>query len=308
MRATRLVSLLLLLQMRGQLTATELAGHFGVSVRTVHRDVEALVDAGVPVEAVRGPAGGYRLAGGYRTKLTGLTADEAEALFVAPAPAAELGLGGVLANARLKVLAALPTELQERASRAERYFHLDTRGWFRGEDKVPHLPTIAAATWQGRRLTARYREGPRVVRRTLDPLGLVLKGGAWYLVAHRSAGMRVYRVSRFVSVRVRDDSFERPDGFELAFYWEEWSRAFEGSRPRIEVTIRASELVRRLLPRDSHGEDGVYVVAFEDLEEAFRELLKFGPDAEVLEPPELRARIAEAASEVAAMYDIRAIR
>ena len=139
MRATRLVSLLLLLQMRGQLTAQELADHFEVSVRTIHRDVESLGAAGVPVEAVRGPAGGYRLAGGYRTKLTGLTAAEAEALFVAPAPAAELGLGGVLANARLKVLAALPAELQERASRAERYFHLDTRGWFRGEDTVPHL-------------------------------------------------------------------------------------------------------------------------------------------------------------------------
>ena len=308
MRATRLVSLLLLLQLRGQLTATELAGHFEVSVRTIHRDVEALVAAGVPVEAVRGPAGGYRLPGGYRTKLTGLTAAEAEALFVAPAPAAELGLGGVLANARLKVLAALPAELQERASRAERYFHLDARGWFRAEDTVPHLPTIAAATWQGQRLSARYREGPRVVRRTLDPLGLVLKGGAWYLVARRSAGMRVYRVSRFTSVRVRAEGFERPEGFDLASYWDEWSRTFESSLRRVEVKLRASDLVRRFLPRDIRGEDGVYVVGFESLEDAFRELLKFGPDAEVLEPPELRARIAEAASEVAAMYDVRAIR
>jgi predicted DNA-binding transcriptional regulator YafY len=302
MRATRLVSLLLLLQMRGQLTATELAGHFEVSVRTIHRDVEALADAGVPVEAVRGPAGGYRLSGGYRTRLTGLTADEAEALFVAPAPAAELGLGGVLANARLKVLAALPAELQERATRAERYFHLDTRGWFRGEDTVPHLPTIAAATWQGRRLSARYREGRRVVRRTLDPLGLVLKGGAWYLVARRSVGMRVYRVSRFASVRMREDGFERPEGFDLAAYWEESSRAFEASRRRVEVTIRASDLVRRFLPRDAHGEDGVFVVGFESLEEAFRELLKFGPDAEVLEPAELRERIAQTAADVSALY------
>jgi predicted DNA-binding transcriptional regulator YafY len=288
--------------MRGQLTATELAAHFDVSVRTIHRDVEALGAAGVPVEAVRGPAGGYRLAGGYRTKLTGLTASEAEALFVAPAPAAELGLGGVLANARLKVLAALPAELQERASRAERYFHLDTRGWFRGEDTVPHLPTIASATWQGRRLSARYREGARVVRRTIDPLGLVLKGGAWYLVARRSAGMRVYRVSRFASVRVRDEGFERPDGFELGAYWDEWSRTFEASRPRVEVTVRASDLVRRFLPQDLRGEDGVYVVGFESLEEAFRELLKFGPDVEVLEPPELRERIADTATEVAALY------
>ena len=308
MRATRLVSLLLLLQMRGQLTAQELAGHFEVSVRTIHRDVESLVAAGVPVEAVRGPAGGYRLAGGYRTKLTGLTVDEAEALFVAPAPAAELGLGGVLANARLKVLAALPVELQERASRAERYFHLDTRRWFRAEDTVPHLPTIASATWQERRLAARYREGKRIVRRTLDPLGLVLKGGAWYVVARRSAGMRVYRVSRFVSVRIRDDGFERPEDFDLAAYWQEWSQSFEASRPRVEVKLRANELALRHLPRDLQGGDGVFTVGFESIEEAFRELLKFGPDAEVLEPPALRERIAETAGEVAEMYAVREVR
>src|ERR671922_1963223 len=138
MRATRLVSLLLLLQTRGQLTAAELAARLEVSVRTVHRDVEALAVAGVPVEAVRGPAGGYRLAGGYRTRLTGLTADEAEALFAAgmPGPAAELGLGGELAAARLKLLAALPSELQERASRAARPFPLDTPGRVPPEGRV----------------------------------------------------------------------------------------------------------------------------------------------------------------------------
>jgi predicted DNA-binding transcriptional regulator YafY len=308
MRATRLVSLLLLLQMRGQLTAQELASHFEVSVRTVHRDVESLAAAGVPVEAVRGPAGGYRLAGGYRTKLTGLTAAEAEALFVAPAPAAELGLGGVLANARLKVLAALPAELQERASRAERYFHLDARRWFRAEDTVPHLPTIASATWREQRLSARYREGRRVVRRTLDPLGLVLKAGAWYLVARRSAGMRVYRVSRFVSVRPRDDTFERPEDFDLAAFWEEWSQTFEASLPRIDVKLRASDAVLRHLPRDLQQKDGVYTVGFASADEAFRELLKFGPDAEVLEPVELRDRIAAAAREVAGLYAVQAVR
>src|SRR4051794_27396783 len=215
MRATRLVSLLLLLQLRGQLTAQELASHFEVSIRTVHRDVESLAAAGVPVEAVRGPAGGYPLAGGYRTKLTGLTAAEAEALFVAPAPAAELRLGGVLADARLKVLAALPAELQERATRAERYFPLDARGWFRAEDTVPHLPTIASATWHERRLSARYREGLGVVQRTLDPLGLVLKGGAWYPAPPPPGGMGVYPASRFASGRGGDGGFGRPADFDL---------------------------------------------------------------------------------------------
>jgi predicted DNA-binding transcriptional regulator YafY len=308
MRASRLISLLLLLQMRGQATAAELAGHFDVSVRTVHRDLESLTNAGVPVEAVRGPGGGYRLPGGYRTKLTGLTADEAEALFVAPGPASELGLGGVLANARMKVLAALPEELQERASRAERFFHLDTRRWFRSEDTVPHLAPLATATWRGRRVDARYRERGRVVRRRLDPLGLVLKGGAWYLVARRRGELRVYRVSRFASVRQRDDGFERPEGFDLAEYWNEWSATFEASLRRIEVTLRVTDRARRDLPEHMRAENGLWRVGFETLDHAFRELIRYGADVEVVDPPELRTRIAGTASELAALYDVQTMR
>jgi len=305
MRATRLVSLLLLLQTRGMLTAAEIAEKLEVSVRTVHRDVESLTAAGVPVEALRGPAGGYRLAGGYRTRLTGLTADEAEALFAAgiSGPAAELGLGGELAAARLKLLAALPHELQERATRASRLFHLDTRGWFRAEDRVPHLPALSAAVWRGCRVRLRYREGRRVVQRTIDPLGLVLKGGAWYLVARRSAGMRVYRVSRVASVRPLADPFERPSEFELAAFWEEWSRNFEQTLPRVEVTVRVDEAVRRFLPGEPRvGADGRTVVAFQHLGDAYRELLRFGSQVEVLEPAELRERVAETGREVAALY------
>jgi predicted DNA-binding transcriptional regulator YafY len=291
-RATRLVSLLLLLQTRGQLTAAGIAERLEVSVRTVHRDVESLAAAGVPVEALRGPAGGYRLAGGYRTRLTGLTGDEAEALFAAgmPGPAAELGLGGELAAARLKLLAALPSELQERATRAQRLFHLDARGWFRAEDSVPHLPELASAVWRGCRVKIRYREGNRVVQRTLDPLGLVLKAGAWYLVAHRVAGMRVYRVSRVASVRPLEEACERPADFELSAYWHEWSRAFEESRPRVEVTVR--------------GTKGERMLTFENLDEAQREILRFGVSVEVLEPKELRARVAASAREVASLYGL----
>ena len=305
MRATRLVSLLLLLQTRGQLTAAEVAGLLEVSVRTVHRDVESLAAAGVPVEAVRGPAGGYRLAGGYRTRLTGLTGDEAEALFAAgiPGPAAELGLGGELAAARLKLLAALPEELQERASRASLLFHLDTRGWFRAEDTVPHLPAISAAVWSGCRVRLRYREGGRIVQRTIDPLGLVLKGGAWYLVARRSAGMRVYRVSRVASLRPLEARFERPDGFDLRGFWIEWSRDFERRLARVEVTVRVHDDVRRWLPGEpAIDEDGRAVLAFSHLGDAYRELLRFGSQVEVLEPAELRERIARTGRDVAALY------
>jgi predicted DNA-binding transcriptional regulator YafY len=303
MRASRLVSFLLLLQTRGQLGAVELAERLEVSERTVQRDAQALAAAGVPIVSVRGPAGGYRLERGYRTKLTGLDATEAEALFVGPA--AELGLGRELAAARLKLLASLPEDLQERAGRAAQLFHVDTRGWFREEDRVPHLPVIAGALWRGRRLDMRYREGSKVVRRRLDPLGLVLKAGVWYLLARRRGEERVYRVSRIVSARERAEQCERPPEFDLATAWTSRSEAFERSRPQIDVTVRVPRSQIRYLRGARVVEDGerpTVVAQFDGLDPAFYSLMAYGPAAEVLAPPELRERIAIAAADTVAVY------
>jgi predicted DNA-binding transcriptional regulator YafY len=302
-RASRLVSFLLVLQTRGQMTAVELAERLEVSERTVQRDAQALADAGVPIVSVRGPAGGYRLDRGYRTKLTGLDATEAEALFVGPA--AELGLGRELAAARLKLLASLPTELQERAGRAARLFHVDTRGWFREEDRVPHLPVIAGALWRGRRLDIRYREGPTVVSRRLHPLGLILKAGVWYLLAERRGEERVYRVSRIVSARERAEPSTRPPDFDLATAWTKRSEEFERSRPQIEVTVRVPRSQVRYLRAAEVLEDGerpAVNARFDGLDHAFYTLMAYGPQAEVLAPRELRARVAAAAAETAALY------
>jgi predicted DNA-binding transcriptional regulator YafY len=302
-RATRLVSFLLLLQTRGQLTAAELANHLEVSERTVQRDALALTAAGVPIVSVRGPAGGYRLEHGYRTKLTGLDAAEAEALFVHPA--AELGLGRELRAARLKLLASLPTELQERASRAARLFHLDTRGWFREQDRAPHLPVIAGALWQGFRLDIRYREGAEVVSRRLDPLGLVLKAGVWYLLALRRGEERVYRVSRIVSARERAEPSACPRDFDLAAAWARRSAAFERGRTQIEVTVSVpnSQLRHLRVARViKDGERPTVIVQFDGLDHALHSLLSYGAVAEVLAPKELRDRIAAAAAATVALY------
>jgi predicted DNA-binding transcriptional regulator YafY len=302
-RASRLVSFLLLLQTRGHLTAAELSERLEVSERTVQRDAQALAAAGVPIASVRGPAGGYRLERGYRTKLTGLDSTEAEALFVGPA--AELGLGRELAAARLKLLASLPGELQERASRASELFHVDTRGWFREEDRAPHLPVIAGALWRGQRVDIRYREGRDVVSRRLDPLGLVLKAGVWYLLARRRGEERVYRVSRIVSARERAEASERPAGFDLATVWTERSEAFERSVRQVEVTLRVPREELRYLREPRVLEDGerpTVAAKFEGLDQAFHHLLAWGPAAEVLAPAELRDRIATAAAKTAALY------
>ena len=304
MRASRLVSFLMVLQTRGQMTAEELAERLEVSERTVQRDAQALAEAGVPIVSVRGPAGGYRLERGYRTKLTGLDASEAEALFVGPA--AELGLGRELAAARLKLLASLPAELQERAGRAARLFHVDTRGWFREEDRVPHLPVIAGALWRGRRLDIRYREGTGVVSRRLHPRGLVLKAGVWYLLAERRGEERVYRVSRVVSARERAEPSIRPKGFDLADAWAQRSEAFERIRAPVEVTVRVPRSEVRYLRAARVVEDGerpTVVAQFAGLDHAFRSLLAYGSQAEVLAPKELRERIAAAAAETVALYE-----
>jgi predicted DNA-binding transcriptional regulator YafY len=157
--------------------------------------------------------------------------------------------------------------------------------------------------WSGCRVRLRSREGGRLVQRTVDPLGLVLKGGAWYLVAHRSAGMRVYRVSRVASVRALPDELTRPPGFDLRDFWERWSRDFEQSRARVEVAVRVSEDVKRWLPGEPRVDaEGRTVLAFAHLGDAYRELLRFGAQLEVLDPPELRERIAETGRELSALY------
>jgi predicted DNA-binding transcriptional regulator YafY len=318
-RASRLVAILLLLQARGGMTAAELARELEVSVRTIHRDVEALGAAGVPVYAERGPRGGIRLVDGYRTRLTGMTSDEAEALFLSglPGPAAELGLGTVVAAARLKVLAALPPELRGRATRLLERFHLDAAGWYRGNDPVPHLAAIAECVWAGQRLELDYRRGDDVVTRTVDPLGIVLKAGTWYLVAARDDEIRTYRVSRVRGVERREERAVRPAGFDLADYWAGSTARYEQARPTVELVLRirrdagrrAAEILDMLtgagpedLPDPEPAEWRRCRVVMDWPDEVPGRLLSLGGDVEVLEPVEVRAEIAALAAAAAARY------
>ena len=319
MRASRLVNLLLLLQSRGGMTGSQLADELEVSVRTVYRDVEALSEAGVPIYAERGPHGGVRLVDGYRTRLTGLNEDEAQALFLSglPGPAAELGLGTVVAAARLKVLAALPPELRARASRLTQRFHLDAPGWFRPAEPVPHLETLAAAVWEERRVTVAYRRPDRIVDRSLDPLGIVLKAGIWYLVATTDGQVRSYRVSRVEGVTVTEERFQRPAGFDLVAFWEEAIAAYQESLPRIEAILRVRSSAIDWLATsigdpawatatrqpDPAGEDWVRVMLrVETIESALADLLRLGPRVEVLEPQTLRQAVIDEARAVLSAY------
>ncbi|MDT0343862.1 helix-turn-helix transcriptional regulator [Streptomyces litchfieldiae] len=319
MRADRLLSALLLLQSRGRMTAPELAAELEVSVRTVYRDIEALAASGVPVYADRGPAGGYRLMDGYRTRLTGLTGEEADSLALAgmPGAAAELGLGADLATAQLKLHAALPAPLGERARRIAERFHLDAPAWFRDADPVPFLAEVAAAVWEERLLRVRYRRWAGEVDRELHPLGLVLKGGIWYLVARAEERVRTYRVSRLLSVEVLGPAPPRPADFDLAAHWTRTTRDLEAARYQSEARVRVSPRALKLLPmqfgaagaraaRDAGPPDaGGWVevdLPVEVTPVAVCDLLRLGAEAEVLGPPELRAALADTVAVLARRY------
>ncbi|MFG3363687.1 helix-turn-helix transcriptional regulator [Streptomyces sp. NPDC090032] len=324
MRAARLIKMVLLLQSRPSMTAGELARELEVSERTVTRDAQALSEAGVPVYADRGRAGGYRLIGGYRTRLTGLARGEAEALFLSGVPGAlrEMGLEDAASAARLKVSAALLPSVRDASRTAAQRFHLDAPGWFR-EPRAPELlPAVADAVWDDRVVRARYRreEAGAEVERELEPYGLVLKAGVWYLCARVAGGgtHRVYRIDRFTGVEAGGERFVRDEEFDLPGFWEERAEQFARSILRAEVVLRLSPAGLRQLPyatdpasvraaRESAGEpDGegwvTVTLPVESEDIAFGQLFGLGPEAEVVAPAALRERFAEAARRLADRY------
>jgi predicted DNA-binding transcriptional regulator YafY len=314
-RADRLLSIVLLLQSRGRQTANQLAVELEVSVRTIYRDVLALGTAGIPVH---GDSTGYQLVDGYRTQLTGLTADEARGLVLAglPGAAADLGLAEAVAAAQLKLAAALPEALNERATRMRQRFHLDAPGWYRDRDSSEHLAAVADAVWRQQVISVRYENWTRVVNRRLEPYGLVLKAGKWYLVAHSGPGVRTFRVNQIRELSVLPDRFDWPDGFDLATYWSEHIVEFRTRLHRGEALVRLSPAALDRLPHlmgravadaAAAGEpqpDG-WVLArlpIESDSHAEAEFLRLGTQVEVLEPASLRERLATIAAGLAKLY------
>ncbi len=315
MRASRLLSMLLLLQARGRVTAQALADELEVSVRTVYRDADDLSAAGVPIYAERGAGGGFALLDGYRTRLTGMTSDEVETLSIAglKSAAMELGLADRLQAAQLKLMAALPAAGPDN-SRIGARLHVDPIEWFHRPRPVPDLPIIARAVWEQRRLTMLYtgRREPRA--REVEPLGLVLKTGDWYLVARSAGGIRTYKAGNVAEARVLEERFERPAGFDLAAEWSRTVDRFETSLltdlARLRVTAEGAARLRRLgaaavaaASFGPVGEDGWCEVTLpvEPTDTTADQLLSLAGHVEVLEPLELRTRLRELALAVATL-------
>lgn len=310
MRASRLVTLLLLLQNRGRMTAQQLAQELEVSVRTVYRDVEALGSAGIPLYGDAGHAGGYRLVDGYRTRLTGLTANEAQAAFLAalPGAAAELGLGEALATALLKLRAALPAEVRDHAGRIRERFLLDAPGWYNDADRTPYLAAVASAVWDRRAVVLRYRRwrAPEEIERRVEPYGLVLKAGRWYLVAAGESGIRTYRVDQILGLDSLADEFTVPDDFDLTRHWNSYLAGYRARLHTDEALVRLTPEGARRLGIPSSGDGWTEArVPIESVDHAHGAFLRLGTDIEVLAPAELCDRIAETVRALAARYEGR---
>lgn len=318
MRADRLLSIMLLLQVYRRLTAGELARRLEVSERTIHRDMEALSTAGVPVTALRGTGGGWALVDGYRTNLTGLNAAEVQTLFsgLPPRLLADLDMGRDSDAAHVKLLAALPPSARADAEYARRRVHVDVAGWGGADEQVPHLHTVQEAVWRGRKLLFAYgNDCGEASERTADPLGLVAKGGVWYLVARASDGeVRSYRVSRIMSARVSEEPCERHEEFDLAAFWAGSVARFKSHAPSFRATLRVHKSVLHLLPyagrfsrvesAGAAGADGWATVSmrFQFEDDAAGLALGFGTKIEVVEPEELRGKILRMAEEVVRFY------
>jgi predicted DNA-binding transcriptional regulator YafY len=319
MRADRLLSILLLLQVHRRVTARELAARLEVSERTIHRDMEALSMAGVPVVAERGSQGGWSLVEEYRTNLTGLNKDEAQALLLMqPARVlADLGLGKASDAALIKLKAALPAAHRDDAEYARQRIHIDLTGWNRADEAVASLPLIQQAIWQDRKLRFHYERGPKceAVERTVDPLGLVAKGSAWYLVAATHGEPRSYRIARITEVTLLDETCVRPKGFDLAAFWAASTASFKASLPRYQATLRVAPAVlprlnfagrfARIEQQSAPDADGWSEVRIRfDVEEmAVEYALSFGPQVDVIAPASLRDKVIEMAKSVLAFYD-----
>lgn len=322
MRADRLISILMLLQTKGRMTAQQMADELEVSERTIYRDIEALSISGVPIYADCGPGGGYNLLENYRADLMGLTEQEIRALlmFSIPQPFKELGVGQELRGALLKLSASITDQHPSNSSNNTLRIHLDPVPWIRSNEQVPYLQILHQALMQNYKISIKY-QGPFAAEIELiaAPLGLVAKTNIWYLIFQHVNHFRVIRISTIIEVKILEEKFTFPKGFNLIDFWEEWCQVAEAVRPSYPVKLNVSSDLFKLL-RFFYGEsfeviEGVptsenqkgwigIILTYESFEEARTNILGFGCAAEIIEPTPLRMSVIDYAEQITRFYKI----
>jgi predicted DNA-binding transcriptional regulator YafY len=320
MRADRLLSLLIMLQLRGRTSAQKLAQELEVSERTIYRDLQALSAAGVPVYAERGPGGGCELLDSYRTTLTGLNEDELRTLFMLniPAPLNDLGVSQTLRSALLKLAAALPGSSQTTEAHTRQRIHLDSSPQSRANEPAPYLRTLYQAIWSDHRVEIAYRFWfGGELRANVAPYGLIARGSDWYLAYAQGENRRAVRVADLEDVSILAETFQRPTDFDLATFWEAWnSLDTETTYPvQLRVAPELFPLLSRFYganfkqaasqagPPDEHGWR-VLTLSFNSFESARGRLLALGGAAEIIAPEALRLSLADFARQIVARYGL----
>lgn len=318
MRADRLLSILLLLQNRGKMTTKQLANELEVTERTIHRDMEALSGAGIPVMAERGKSGGWKLLDRYRTNLTGLKDTELKSLFISPSfqLLSDLGLSKEWYDARQKMVAAMPNSFQKDSLEAWNRIHVDTSSWKQPAEKIESFKILQQAIWDEKKLQIKYEraDGEEILRK-VNPLGLVAKGSTWYLIASSDEKIRNYRASRLISVTLIDETFTRPNDFDLANYWSESTQSFIKSLPKYKVSVEVSpSIIQRIRftgrfvqvdKIDPPSKNGWIPISFcfDTEQEAMDYILGFGDQIRIVQPGSLKQKIYHMAKRVVHFYE-----
>ncbi len=316
MKASRLLSMLLLLQSVERRSARELAAALEVSERTVYRDVDALSAAGVPVYAERGVYGGIALAAGYRKALTQFGEDEIRALFISGSnPLGDLGLGVDRERALEKLSGAMNDAQRKAAVKTRGRIHLDQRRWNQAAQPQLYLAALRRAVWDDRRVRLTYRDrASNTTERTVDPLGLVAKAGVWYLVARVDGAYRTFRAERILGAVALDEPFARPADFDLDAYWRTWTASVESSGKRFEVllALNPADVERvsvywdaQLVPHSPGGghDTAVVRIVFPSEDAALHQLVAWGGIVRILEPAAIRDELVARARAIVAHHD-----
>lgn len=317
MRADRLIRILLLLQNQERLTTKELAQQLEVTERTIHRDMEALSVAGIPVVARRGKYGGWQLMENYRTRLTGLKKEEVMSLFLSPSMQhlTDLGYLQDWTEAREKLIASIPKNLHSEVKDVTNRLHIDTSAWRPTAEVIEAFKLLQEAIWDQHKIEIEYeRADGTVVTRTVEPLGLVAKGSTWYLVASSEGEIRNYRASRVITAVKRDEQFVRPDDFQLASYWQESKQQFIRSLPSYEAQVEVSpDILARLKftgrfvqIADLKKQEGSWIsikLNFDTEEEAKSFIIGFGNQIRVTQPPQLKEQVIQMARSIIDFYN-----
>jgi predicted DNA-binding transcriptional regulator YafY len=325
MRADRLISIVMMLQTHERMTAQDLAQELEVSQRTIYRDVTALNSAGIPIYTDRGPSGGISLLESYRTTLTGMSEEEAQALFMMNIPQAlvELGIGQKLKSALLKLAAAMPPSQQSMQAHTQQRVYLDSTPWEVTTEPAPHLGVLHEAVWQDRRVCVVFRGSFEAeIELELEPYGLVAKMNTWYLVARADGYHRVLKVGDIIEVEAHNDHFERDESFDLAAYWKVWCSDSLSRQPEFKVRLRmAPGLINKLkfyldetikytiiedTTADQNGWEEV-CITYDNFFQARQSILNFGRAAEVLEPTVLKISVIDFARQIHDFYQAKSL-